>query len=161
MVTISWRREVVDTDIAAIEALVQRTGFFTAAETRMAGELVEARLNQGIESGYEFIVGEVNGVIAGYTCYGQIEGTDSSYDLYWIAVDPTLQGSGIGRQVLGQTEAAMRAGGGSRYYAETSSTDKYAPTRNFYLRAGFREVARIADFYRPGDGKVIYEKLVV
>jgi len=160
MVTLAWRREVVEADIAAIEALVQRTGFFTTAEVRMAGELVEARLERGYDSGYEFLIGEANGVIAGYTCYGLIEGTEGSFDLYWIAVDPTLQGGGIGRQVLEQTEAAMRAEGGTRYYAETSSTDKYAPTRKFYERAGFREVARIADFYRPGDGKVIYEKLV-
>ena len=61
---------------------------------------------------------------------------------------------------LHQHDAAMKAEGGSRHYAETSSTDKYAPTRQFYERAGFKEVARIADFYRPGDGKVVYEKLV-
>ena len=42
--------------------------------------------------------------------------------------------------------------------AETSSTERYAPTRTFYLRSGFREVANIADFYRAGDGKVVYEK---
>jgi ribosomal protein S18 acetylase RimI-like enzyme len=160
MVTLSWRREVAEADIAGIEALVQRTGFFTPAEVRMAGELVEARLEHGYDSGYEFLIGEANGVIAGYTCYGAIEGTESSFDLYWIAVDPAHQGAGIGRQVLQQTEAAMKAEGGSRYYAETSSTDKYAPTRQFYERAGFKEVARIADFYRPGDGKVVYEKLV-
>jgi ribosomal protein S18 acetylase RimI-like enzyme len=160
MVTLSWRREVAEADIAGIEALVQRTGFFTPPEVRMAGELVEARLEHGYDSGYEFLIGEANGVIAGYTCYGAIEGTESSFDLYWIAVDPAHQGAGIGRQVLQQTEAAMKAEGGSRYYAETSSTDKYAPTRQFYERAGFKEVARIADFYRPGDGKVVYEKLV-
>jgi ribosomal protein S18 acetylase RimI-like enzyme len=160
MVELSWRREVVESDIAAIEALVQRTGFFTPAEVSMAGELVEARLEHGYDSGYEFLIGEANGVIAAYTCYGQIEGTESSFDLYWIAVDPLHQGAGLGRQVLQQTEAAMKAEGGTRYYAETSSTGKYAPTRQFYERAGFKQVASIADFYRPGDGKLIYEKLV-
>jgi len=160
MVDLTWRREVVETDIAAIEALVGRTGFFTPAETRMAGELVEARLEHGLESGYEFLIGEANGVIVGYSCYGMIEGTESSFDLYWIAVDPTQQGAGLGRQVLAATEAAIRAEKGTRYYAETSSTPKYEPTRKFYLRAGFKEVANIADFYRPGDGKVIYERLV-
>ena len=160
MVDLTWRRDVAEADIAAIEALVARTGFFTPSEVRMAGELVEARLEQGLQSGYEFLIGDLNGVIAGYTCYGLIEGTEGSFDLYWIAVDPAHQGAGIGRQVLAATEAAIRAEKGTRYYAETSSTDKYLPTRQFYGRAGFKEVARIADFYRPGDGKVIYEKLV-
>jgi len=160
MVEVAWRREVVEADIAKIEALVERTGFFTAAEVRMAGELVEARIEHGYDSGYEFLIGEVAGAIAGYTCYGAIEGTESSFDLYWIAVDPAHQGAGIGRKILGATEAAIAAEKGTRYYAETSSTDKYQPTRQFYERAGFMEVARIADFYRPGDGKVIYEKRV-
>ena len=160
MVTLSWRTEVTEPDIAKIEALVQRTSFFTPDEVRMAGELVEARLEHGIASGYEFLICETAGVMAGYTCYGAIEGTESSFDLFWIAVDPAHQGAGIGRQVLTATEAAIKSEGGTRYYAETSSTDKYAPTRQFYERSGFREVARIADFYRPGDGKVIYERLV-
>ena len=160
MVTLAWRADVAESDIAAIEELVARTGFFTPAEIRLAGELVEARVEHGSESGYEFLIGEANGVIAGYSCYGAIEGTESAYDLYWIAVDPTVQGGGVGRQVLAKTEAAIKAGGGSRYYAETSSTDKYIPTRQFYARNGFREVARIADYYRMGDAKVVYEKLV-
>lgn len=158
--TLTWRNDVIKADVAAIEALVGKTGFFVPSEVRMAGELVEARLEHGAASGYEFLVGEEAGALAGYSCYGAIEGTESSYDLFWIAVDPAHQGAGVGRQVLAKTEAAIKAGGGSRYYAETSSTDKYAPTRQFYERAGFHEVARIADFYRPGDGKVIYEKLV-
>jgi len=160
MVALTWRTEVVAADVKRIEDLVNQTGFFTPAEVTMAGELVEARLEHGADSGYEFIIAELNGAIAGYTCYGAIEGTESSYDLYWIAVDATHQGAGIGRQILTATETAMRNGKGTRYYAETSSTEKYLPTRTFYERAGFKEVASIPDYYRPGDGKVIYEKRV-
>lgn len=34
--------------------------------------------------------------------------------------------------------------------------DLYAPTRKFYTSLGYAEEARLADFYAPGDDKVIY-----
>jgi ribosomal protein S18 acetylase RimI-like enzyme len=126
----------------------------------LAGKLVKARIEEGSSSGYDFAIAEENGSLAGYSCFGLIDGTESSYDLFWIVVDPKRQRGGLGRQLLERTEAAIRDAGGTRYYAETSSTETYAPTRQFYLRAGFKEVATIADFYRAGDGKVIFEKRV-
>jgi ribosomal protein S18 acetylase RimI-like enzyme len=160
VVTLTWRTEITAADVARVVRVCEATGFFTADESRLAGELVEVALEEGPTAGYEFIVADDGDDIAGYTCFGHIDGTESAYDLFWIVVDPRKQGVGLGKQLLARTDAAVLADGGSRYYAETSSTDKYEPTRQFYLRAGFKEVARIADFYRPGDGKVIYERVV-
>ena len=160
MVTITWRTDVLAADIARVVQLCEATDFFTAVESQLAGELVEAVVDEGPSSGYHFIVADDDGEIAGFTCFGFIDWTESAYDLYWIAVDPRKQGIGLGKQLLARTDAAIKSAGGSRYYAETSSTDKYEPTRQFYLRYGMTEVARIADFYRPGDGKVIYERVL-
>jgi ribosomal protein S18 acetylase RimI-like enzyme len=52
----------------------------------------------------------------------------------------------------------MRKAGAKHIHADTSSSDRYAPTRGFYQRMGFVEEARLPDFYAPGDGKVIYVK---
>lgn len=158
---LAFRTEVELRDIAGVRDLVAATGFFTPDEIGIAAELVEERLKRGPGSGYEFVLAEdADGRLAGYACFGHIAGTESSFDLYWIAVDASGQGRGIGRRVLTEAEARMRAMGASRHYAETSSTERYAPTRAFYLRTGFREVARIDDFYRPGDGKVVYERIL-
>ena len=119
---------------------------------------MEERLKRGEASGYNFILADIDGALAGYTCYGPIAGTERAHDLYWIAVEPQRQGGGLGKLLISETETALRGLGATRYFAETSSTERYAPTRNFYLRSGFREVANIADFYRAGDGKVVYEK---
>ncbi len=93
-----------------------------------------------------------------YACYGLIEGTQGSFDLYWIAVSPEEQRKGLGAQVYARAEAAMRKAGAKHIYVDTSSSDRYAPTRGFYQRMGFEEEARLPDFYGPGDGKVIYVK---
>jgi hypothetical protein len=41
---------------------------------------------------------------------------------------------------------------------ETSSRDDYASTRKFYEVHGMTEAARLADFYAPGDARVVYVK---
>ncbi len=152
------RTAVTTADVGAIRALVARTGFFTDEEIAIAAELAEAHLMHGEASGYHFILAGLDGALAGYTCYGPIGGAERAFDLYWIVVDPHRQAQGFGTLLLSETETALRALGATRYYADTSSTGRYAPTRAFYLKNGFREVANIPDFYREGDGKIIYEK---
>jgi len=149
-------------DVAKVRALVAATGFFSAEEIAVAAELVEERLARGPASGYEFrfadAAGAPAGALAGYSCFGLIALTQASYDLYWIVVAPATQRSGLGRRLLAATEAAVTALGGRKLYAETSSRPLYAPTRGFYRGCGYREAACFADFYAPGDSKVVFEK---
>jgi hypothetical protein len=42
--------------------------------------------------------------------------------------------------------------------AETSAAPPYEATRQFYLRTGFVPLSDIPDFYRAGDGRVIFGK---
>ena len=100
------------------------------------------------------------GSTVGYTCYGPICLTESSHDLFWIAVDKSCQGQKIGQLLLAKTEELIRAEGGGNIYIETSNRAQYLPTRSFYLRSGYQQEALLKDFYGPGDDKVIYSKKV-
>lgn len=155
-----WRKVVKNSDIDRIRNLVSSTKMFTQEEVDIAVELASERVEHGRPSGYDFLLAMKFHELAGFTCYGKIPGTQSSFDLYWIAVDPARQGRGYGRQLLDRTEDAVREVGGKQLYAETSSTDGYAGTRHFYDSTGFTKVANLPDFYRSGDGKVIYEKRI-
>ena len=44
---------------------------------------------------------------------------------------------------------------------ETSSRVEYEATRRFYSGRGYREVARMRDYYAPCDDRVIYTKSLV
>ena len=153
---ITLRHEVQPSDLHGVRDLVAGTGFFNAAEIAIAEELVRERLERGAESGYDFVCAEDVRGLVGYACYGAIDGTESSYDLYWIAVRSEARGRGIGRQLLRAAEGAIAARGGRRVYVETASRQQYAPTRGFYERAGYDLVATLPDYYSEGDGKVIY-----
>ena len=155
---VTLRAEARPGDIEAVRRLVHATGFFTAEEEAIAVELVEERLAKGAASGYEFLFAERDGAVVGYSCYGRVPLTQSSYDLYWIVVDPAIQGSGVGRRLVAATEEAVIEAGGAALYAETSSRAQYEPTRAFYVRNGYTAAAEFPDFYAPGDGKVVFVK---
>ena len=158
---LDWRNGVMADDVGRVRSLVASTGMFSAAEVDIAGELVTERLTKGIRSGYHFILAERGPGLAAYACYGQIEGTQGSFDLYWIAVSPEEQRKGLGAHVYDRAESAMRKAGAKHIYVDTSSSDRYAPTRGFYQQMGFVEEARLPDFYGDGDGKIIYVKSLV
>jgi GNAT superfamily N-acetyltransferase len=155
---ISFRYAPVPEDCAVVRAIVASTGFFNPAEVGIAVELVEERLARGQRCGYFFVFAERGGEVPGYACYGPIDGTEGSFDLYWIAVGDGRRGHGLGRALMEETERVVRAAGGRRVYAETSGRDQYEPTRRFYERLGFVAEARLRDFYAPGDDKVFYVK---
>jgi acetoin utilization deacetylase AcuC-like enzyme/GNAT superfamily N-acetyltransferase len=155
---LEWRSAVMADDVGRVRSLVGSTGFFNGAEVDIAADLVTERLSKGIRSGYHFILAERGSGLVAYACYGPIEGTQGSFDLYWIAVAPEEQRKGLGPQVFARAENAMRKVGAKKIYVDTSSSDRYAGTRGFYQRMGFEEDARLPDFYGPGDAKVIYVK---
>jgi len=141
-----------------LRELLAATTMFTPNEVEIAQELVDEFLARGEASGYSFFSAIERGHLVGYACYGPIPCTEGGYDLYWIAVAPEHQGSGIGRLLVDRVLDRVRALGGRRLYLDTSSREAYAPTRAFYTRIGFRVAATLDDFYRPGDGKVVFVK---
>jgi len=155
---LTWREEPVHTDINDIVEIVRSTGFFNEGELDVAAELVEERLAKGTASGYYFLFLEVDRKVTGYSCYGPIPGTISSFDLYWIAVNNESRGMGLGKLILDMSEQKIASMSGTKVYIETASRDLYLPTRKFYDSCGYKAEAQLKDFYGPDDDKIIYVK---
>jgi ribosomal protein S18 acetylase RimI-like enzyme len=145
-------------DRAPLERLIRATDAFLEDEVAVAMELIDLglELSAGKDHGYRFLVAEMDGEVVGYCCWGRTPCTQGTYDLYWVAVDARRQGHGVGRDLMRGAEAAARDEGGRQMFVETASKPSYAATRAFYDRIGYLEVARVPDFYAPGDDKVIY-----
>jgi ribosomal protein S18 acetylase RimI-like enzyme len=114
----------------------------------------------GAKSGYSFFFAEHRGELVGYCAWGAVPLTQRSYDLYWIAVAPKAQGQGLGQSLLKLAEQAVARRGGGNLYIETSSRRVYDRTRRFYRDAGYRQAARLRDFYAPGDHKIVFCKAI-
>ncbi len=84
---------------------------------------------------------------------------DRQLDLFWIAVEPQGRSGtrGAGRTAdWPQSKRVVSASGGPPVYIDTSGQAKYVPTRAFYEHSGYELAAKLADFYAPGDDRVIY-----
>ena len=136
------------------------TGFFYDYEIDVAVEIADEHLEKEGNSGYYFIAAIYQDKMIGFSCYGEIPCTKASYDLYWIGVHNDFRGKGIGIKILQETEKHIISLSGQRVYIETSSTEKYAPTQNFYIRSGYILEARLKDYYKDGDDKLMYSKVI-
>ncbi len=139
---------------ASLADLLGRTPEFTAEDVAVALELIDAGLGGGQD--YRFLVQTEAGRVQGYVCFGPTAMTLGTYDLYWICVDPETKGRGLGRALVREMEAEIAAEGARLVRVETAGSAEYASTRAFYDRIGYEVVARIRDFYRPGNDLVIY-----
>jgi ribosomal protein S18 acetylase RimI-like enzyme len=141
---------------ARLESLVRSTGLFREAEVRTAVEVLDEALDG--DDDYR-ILGAFDGEsLVGYACWGPTPDTVGTYDLYWIAVDRSRQGAGIGTRLITEVEQRLRAEGGRLIVVETSSRSDYAPTRAFYEVRGYHKAATIPGYYAPADDLVIYVK---
>jgi ribosomal protein S18 acetylase RimI-like enzyme len=148
-----------DKDGSQIHAITANTTVFNQEEMECVDELWEEYLAQGSErSGYYFLVEKEAERVLGYACYGPRSLTSGTYDLYWIAVDPTVRRGGVGRGLLAASEEAVRKLGGRLLVLETSGLPTYEPTRKFYLTTGYTLEATLKDFYSDGDDLVIFTK---
>jgi ribosomal protein S18 acetylase RimI-like enzyme len=157
---ITLRSKVLKADVKAIRQMVALSAVFSPEEIDVAEELAQDAFTLGTKSHYHFLLADMAGVLAGYSCFGRIPLTDERYDLYWIVVNPDTQQQGIASQLMAETETAVRALGGKAVYAETSSRAVYTPAQRFYLKQRFAEQARMKNFYATGDDKLIYGKFL-
>ena len=149
----------IETDGPQIRDIAARAGVFSQEEVECVRDLWEEYLSVGpVVGGYNFIVDRDGDRVLGFACYGPRDLTSGVFDLYWIAVDSNTHRNGIGRRLLTATEEAVCRAGGRMLIAETSGTQHYEPTRNFYLGMGYRLEATIKDFYTAGDDLTIFVK---
>ncbi len=145
-------------DRAPLLAMIRATGVFSEEEIVVAAELIDAVLGDPAQRDYVIFVYEQGGRVLGYYCIGPTPATATTYDLYWIAVSPDVHGKGVGTALNDHLESLIRSRGGTLIMVETSSRKDYEPTRAFYRRRGYGELARIRDYYRPSDDLVIFGK---
>ena len=154
-------RELERRDRSRIEEMIVSSGKFNEVEIKTALELVDEALEEGEASGYIFVLleyGKESPQLHGYACYGPTPLTQGVYDLYWIVVDPAAQRKGIGRYLLEHVERDIMKRGGRMLLIETSSQETYGATIRFYERNGYQLMARIKNYYRIGDDKLVFSK---
>jgi ribosomal protein S18 acetylase RimI-like enzyme len=157
-------RPMVAADRSGVFRILENAGNFTPEEVATALELIDEWLELGEHSGYLTYVmesvSEESSEVLGYVCFGPTPLTESTYDLYWIAVDKSKHRGGVGKRLLKFAEEEIARRGGQMLLAETSSQETYDGTIQFYEKSGYVIVGKIKEYYKPGDDKLIFAKKV-
>lgn len=154
-------RNLRKTDRLRIDFLLSRINCFGNSDRVTAMEVVNIFLDHPEQKDYRFIVASnENDVVIGYACYGAAPLTDRTYELYWIAVDPDYSGKGVGTLLLKRIENAINDENGRMITLDTSSSQKYSPSRQFYIKNGYVSVGIIKDYYCKDEDKVIFLKKI-
>lgn len=150
-------RHLSAADRGRIEEITRAVALFREDEIPVALEVFDEAAREGGSQSYIALGADVDGQLIGWICWGPTPCTLGTYDLYWMAVEPGLQGTGIGSALLAEMECRL-SGQARLIIVETAGRPDYAATRAFYLARGYRAVATVPDFYAPGDDQVVFVK---
>src|SRR6266550_5084508 len=155
-------RPMTAADRSGVFRILENAGNFTPEEVATALELIDEWLELGGHSGYLTYVmesvSEESSEVLGYACFGPTPLTESTYDLYWIAVDKSKHRGGVGKRLLKFAEDEITRRGGEMLLVETSSQETYDGTIQFYEKTGYELVGKIKEYYKPGDDKLVFAK---
>jgi ribosomal protein S18 acetylase RimI-like enzyme len=154
-------RPFVPEDREPLRRLIEATKVFRPEEVDVALELMDEEINDPTQEEYILrTYADEGDAVRGYYCVGRTPMTAATWDLYWIVVDPTVHGRGIGAELIRDCEGVVAERGGRLVFVETSSKPSYEPTRRFYRKNSYDQAAVIKDYYADGDDLVVFTKRV-
>lgn len=154
-------RPLAREDREGVLDLLRATNVFTVVELAVADELINIVVSQPLQRDYFGFVEVLETPVrrcVGMFVTGLTPATEGTWQLYWIAVHPFYQGSGVGQALEKYAEMFVRQRGGYWLLAETSSQVSYERARAFYRKRGYVELAQIPDYYKPSHHLLIYGK---
>jgi GNAT superfamily N-acetyltransferase len=152
-------RPTVPKDSAALVALADATAMFKPTEIQALREVLDDYHATNQALGHRCVTQEEDGEIVAFAYFAPAAMTDRTWYLYWIAVRKDLQARGVGSSLLRYVENDIRhLHEGRILLIETGSLPHYEPTRRFYLKHSYEQLAVLADYYAEGDDMVVFRK---
>ena len=151
-------RPIAPQDRQPLAELLGRIETFSPQEVSCALELIDLASKPNSPDYQVMVAVEKDGKVVGYICFGPTPMTAGTFDLYWIASDPTVRGQGVGAALVSAMEGELRRKAGRLIRVETSAEEAYGPTRGFYQAMRYTEECRFRDFYKAGEDLIVLAK---
>lgn len=146
-------RPAAKQDIETIRQIARDTNLFPP---EMLEDMIAGYLDRSSED--IWFVGELGDRVITFGFCEPARMTDGTWNLLAIGVDPALQGQGHGAKMMSYLEHQLSKTSQRVLIVETMGTPELAKTREFYLKNGYKEEARIREFYEAGADKLVYWK---
>lgn len=149
-------RPTTPDDTDALIALAGASGLFGPDELGQVAQMLTEH-HAGGGDGHCWLTDDDNGPV-GVAYFAPERMTEGTWNLYLIAVHPDRQRQGRGKALLRHVEQSSAQRGQRILLVETSGLANFERVRAFYRSAGYDEEARIRDFYKAGDDKIVFRK---
>ena len=150
-------RPTTPDDTAAILALSVSSGLFPSGATDEVAAVLSGCLAGENGPDHVWLTDDDDGPV-GVAYYAPERMSDGTWNLYMLAVRPDRQRKGRGAALVRHVERALVTRGARVLLVETSGLASFERTRAFYRALGYDEEARIREFYKAGDDKVVFRK---
>ncbi len=151
-------RPTTPDDTTALIAIAKATGLFEPSQLDEIKQMLTEYFSNSDRQNLWFTDDDNEPVAIAYCEPERM--THQTWNLQLIAVRPDRQRQGRGALLLRYVEQALTEKGGRILLAETSGVPGFESTREFYRKCGYKEEARIRDFYEAGDDKIVYRKVL-
>ncbi|WP_138497414.1 GNAT family N-acetyltransferase [Nostoc sp. PA-18-2419] len=147
-------------DTNALLALAEATGLFESNQIEELAQMLNQHFDDKTDNqGVWFTDYDNEPVGVAYAAPERM--TEGTWNLYLIAIHPVRQRQGRGAFLLHHVEQMLANKGERMLLVETSGLKDFEYVRAFYRKSGYEEEARIREFYKLGDDKVIFRKALV
>jgi ribosomal protein S18 acetylase RimI-like enzyme len=147
-------------DTTALIALAEATGLFDPDQTEDLAQMLDQHFSGETENYDLWFTDDENGLV-GVAYVAPERMTEGTWNLYLIAVHPDRQRQGRGKALLEYVEQMLAERGERVLLVETSGLENFEYVRAFYRKSGYDEEARIREFYKAGDDKIVFRKALI
>lgn len=139
-------------DLDSVKVVIDSTGLFPSA---LLDEMAAAHLDGNAQE--HWLVLDADGPVAVAYCAPE-RMTEGTWNMLLLAVRADRQGRGLGRLLVRAAERVVARDDARIMLVETSGLPEFERTRAFYRGCGYDEEARIRDFYRAGEDKIVFRR---
>lgn len=144
-------------DTNKLLALAEATGLFEPNQIEELAQMLGQHFSDGADSEGLWFTDHDNELV-GVAYLAPERMTEGTWNLYLIAIHPDYQRQGRGAALLSHVEQTLAKRGERVLLVETSGLEDFEYVRAFYRKSGYDEEARIREFYKAGDDKIIFRK---
>ncbi|MEA5533828.1 GNAT family N-acetyltransferase [Crocosphaera sp. XPORK-15E] len=145
-------------DKKALMAIAEAVGLFSPQEFEELDSMLTAYFEDHLNSDQCWLTYDDGAGPVGVAYYAPEPFTYGTWNLYFIAVHPNRQGEGLGAKLLRDVEQRLAERGERVLLVETSGLPNFEGIRAFYRKHEYEEEARIREFYKAGEDKIIFRK---
>ncbi|MEQ8824907.1 MAG: GNAT family N-acetyltransferase [Filomicrobium sp.] len=145
---------------ADVVNIASSIGLFEPEEIPALSSMFDAYLSGELGDQHHWIIAKETGSVVGTAYYAPEMFAQNVWNVYFIGVHPDSQRHSVGGSLMKYIENNLRSQNQRMVLVETSSLPHLEKARSFYKKLNYEQEATIRDYYKSGDDKIVFRKVL-